>query len=172
MARAGACVAAAQGVQRSDVAVPDERFVVRAQQADVDAIEQACAAITAAQTEHRIDIVIGKSRMQVGQAHAVRPGEIGPLLEAARVQARLQPEAREQRLDERQALCIHWAGRRNDAHQRTLAQYAPRPQRLIRRRRRRPGPHGAGSSQRAIRRSIAAPNAGMRQVVAQCGLGA
>ncbi len=168
MARAGACVAAAQGVQRSDVAVPDERFVVRAQQADVDAIEQACAAVTTTQAEHGVDLRVGKSRMQVSQAAVIRPGEIRTAFEAAQVQARAQIEAREQRLDERQALGIHRASGRHDTHQRTSAQHAPGTQWRIRR----PGRHGAGSSQRAIKRSIAAPSAGMRQVVAQCGFGA
>ncbi len=97
---------------------PFKGLGVRAQQRGIDAIEQPRAAPAAAQREHRGDIGIGKRGMQVGQAGVVVSGQ-EVVLRVPRVAAGLQPrpqaEAREQRLDQRDALGRGRAGRRDHA---------------------------------------------------------
>ncbi|MNL33235.1 hypothetical protein D3C87_1551320 [compost metagenome] len=80
MKRHKPCIATDRQVQRGDVAVADERFGVTAQQLEIDVIEQPRRAITTAQANDRIDLVIGERRVQVVEADLIAASQVTLLL--------------------------------------------------------------------------------------------
>ncbi len=67
-------------VQRRDIAITHERFGIGANQLEVQPVEQARCAVAATQAEDGIDLRIGKSRVQVAQAHVITAGQVAVAL--------------------------------------------------------------------------------------------
>ncbi|MNH34498.1 hypothetical protein D3C79_950990 [compost metagenome] len=63
-------------MQRSDVAVADERLGVVTQQIKIDAVEQPGRAITTAQADDRIHLAVGERCMQIVESHLVTAGQV------------------------------------------------------------------------------------------------
>ncbi|MNE49538.1 hypothetical protein D3C80_1440630 [compost metagenome] len=73
-------VAADRQMQRGDVAVANERFGVITQQPEIDAIEQPGRAVTTAQADDRIDVIVGECAVQVIESYIIATGQVAVFL--------------------------------------------------------------------------------------------
>ncbi|MNP20658.1 hypothetical protein D3C76_1132390 [compost metagenome] len=80
MERHKARVPADRQMQRGDVAVTDEWLGIVAQQLEIDALQQPGRAVTTAQTNDRIDLVVGERRMQVVESHLISARQVAVFL--------------------------------------------------------------------------------------------
>ncbi|MNV71342.1 hypothetical protein D3C71_1643550 [compost metagenome] len=71
-------------MQRSDVAVADERLGVVAQQFEINAIKQPRRTVSPTQANDGVDFVIGERRVQVIEPHLIAAGQVTVLLVDAR----------------------------------------------------------------------------------------